>query len=70
MTVKVTLITSNIPMNTRYTTLETSAMAEADKRQSLSMEVVRRLQRIDQRRPNDERIQVIDDYCDMPRRSG
>ena len=51
-------------MNTRYVTMEHTAMAYQDKIQSLSMEVVRRLSRMELHRSTDEKIQVLNDLSE------
>ena len=58
------------PMNTAYTTLESSAMCPEQKKQQHSQEVVRRLSRMDTRRPPEEKTRVLDDFTDKMIRSG
>ena len=57
-------------MNTKYTTLESSAMSYQDKMQSLSQEVFRRLARMDDSRNQEEKDEVLNKYSEKIVRSG
>ena len=57
-------------MNTRYTTIETTAQPQKDIIQALSQEVVRRLSRTDQTRPQTELNMILDNYGEKLIRSG
>ena len=51
------------PMGSKFNILETSAASYQSKKASLSQEVVRRLLNTDEERPQEEKIEIIDEYC-------
>ena len=57
-------------VNTKYTTLEASAMCPEETNQMLSQEVLRRMSRCDQSRSQEERDSIIDDFSKKLLRSG
>ena len=56
--------------NTPYITLETSSIAKQDNMQSLSQEVVRRLQRTDQKKTQKEEDMILDKFAHKIKTSG
>lgn len=58
------------PNNSKYTTIENTAMDSDQRNQQLSMEVVRRLQRVDKRRPQSEINEIINAFTDKMTNSG